>query len=173
MLSVFKRWFSHDGSAGAGDARASGGPRRPLGDYRPDLIPALQAEHRQLLALFAELEKASEQTEDPLACRTALDRFTRVLQEHLLTENRHLYGYFSRHPDDKTDIARRVDDMSADMMRIGKMLHRFITTYSRATWTTVLQAQLRKDLRPIGEVLAHRIHEEEAVLYPLYAPRVG
>ena len=49
------------------------------------------------------------------------------------------------------------------------MLHRFITTYARATWTEVLQAQLHKDLRPIGEVLAHRIHEEESVLYPLYS----
>jgi len=61
--------------------------------------------------------------------------------------------------------------MSADMMRVGKMLHRFITTYTRATWSTALQAQLRKDLPPIGEVLVHRIHEEESVLYPLYLPR--
>ena len=173
MLSVLKRWFSHDGNARAEHLQVTGNPRRTQGDYRPDLIPSLQAEHRQLLALFAELERASEQVEDPLVCRAALDRFTRVLQDHLLTENRHLYGYFSRHPDAKADTARRVDDMSADMMRIGKMLHRFITTYSRATWTTALQAQLRKDLRPIGEVLAHRIHEEEAVLYPLYTPRAS
>jgi hemerythrin-like domain-containing protein len=140
---------------------------RAVGDYRPDLVPSLQAEHKQLLALFAELERASEQN-DEMACRSALDRFTRLLQDHLLTENRHLYGYFSRHPDTNPDMARRVDDMSSDMLRIGKMLHRFITTYSRATWTSVLHEQLRKDLRPIGEVLVHRIHEEESVLYPLY-----
>jgi hypothetical protein len=30
-----------------------------------------------------------------------------------------------------------------------------------------------KDLAVIGEVLTHRIHEEESVLYPLYAPRAS
>jgi hypothetical protein len=63
--------------------------------------------------------------------------------------------------------------MSADMMRVGKMLHRFITTYTRTTWSRALQAQMCKDLAVIGEVLTHRIHEEESVLYPLYAPRAS
>ena len=58
--------------------------------------------------------------------------------------------------------------MSADMMRVGKMLHRFITTYTRVTWTGDLYARLRQDLGVVGEVLTHRIHEEETVLYPLY-----
>jgi hypothetical protein len=172
MLSLLKRWFGQDGGTGERNPSQRGGRPRLTGEYRADLIPNLQAEHKELLTLFAELERASEQS-DEMACRSALDRFTRVLQDHLLTENRHLYGYLSRHPDANPDVARRVDDMSSDMMRIGKMLHRFITTYTRATWTSVLQAQLRKDLPPIGEVLAHRIHEEESVLYPLYSPRAS
>ena len=166
MLNAFKRWIGFgDDSPSTADARM-----RPHGDYRPGLIPALRADHRRLLELFGELERACEQS-DELACRSALDRFTRVLQDHLLTENRHLYGYFSRHADPNPDVSRQVDAMSADMMRVGKMLHRFITTYTRATWSAALQAQLRKDLLPIGEVLVHRIHEEESVLYPLYLPR--
>ena len=168
MLNAFKRWIGFgDDSPSTADARM-----RPHGDYRPGLIPALRADHRRLLELFSELERACEQS-DELACRSALDRFTRVLQDHLLTENRHLYGYFSRHADPNPDVSRQVDAMSADMMRVGKMLHRFITTYTRATWSTALQAQLRKDLPPIGEVLVHRIHEEESVLYPLYSPRAS
>ncbi len=135
-------------------------------------MPILRAEHQELLALFAELERASGGS-DETACRTALDRFVRLLQDHLLTENRHLYGYFSRHPDPNTEVARQVDSMSADMMHVGKMLHRFITTYTRTTWSSALQAQMRKDLGTIGEVLTHRIHEEEKVLYPLYAPRAS
>ena len=165
MLTVFKRWF------GQGESRRQVAPvRRTSTDFRPDLIPVLQTEHKELLALFAEIESASERG-DEIACRTALDAFTRLLQDHLLTENRHLYGYFSRHPDPLPDQARRIEDMSADMLRIGKMLHHFITTYTRVTWSELLMTQLRRDLRPIGDVLAHRIHEEEAVLYPLYAPR--
>lgn len=172
MLSLLKRWMGSDSRVRTRGAAAHERAHAPTGDYRPELVPGLQAEHKELLALFAELERVSEHN-DEAACRAALDRFTRVLQDHLLTENRHLYGYFSRHPNPNPDLARRVDDMSADMLRIGKMLHRFITTYSRNTWSVMLHEQLRKDLRPIGEVLAHRIHEEEAVLYPLYAPRAS
>jgi hypothetical protein len=164
MFSAFKRWLGHADEAPSAPRRA--------GDYRPGLIPALQADHRELLALFGELERASERN-DETACRTALDRFTRLLQEHLLTENRHLYGYFARYPDADPGIVRKVDSMSADMMHVGKVLHRFITTYTRATWSSALYAQMRKDLGVIGEVLAHRIHEEESVLYPLYAPRAN
>jgi hemerythrin-like domain-containing protein len=167
MFSALKRWLGN-----AGEPSHPAKSRPLLGDYRPELIPALQAEHQELLALFAELERASQGT-DETACRTALDRFTRLLQDHLLTENRHLYGYFSRHPDTNADVARQVDNMSADMMRVGKMLHRFITTYTRTTWSRALQEQMRKDLAVIGEVLTHRIHEEESVLYPLYAPRAS
>jgi hypothetical protein len=172
MNSLLKRWFGRGERAEATGASQYISAVRPRGDYRPDLIPTLQAEHRELLSLFADLERSSEQG-DESACRTALDRFTRVLQDHLLTENRHLYGYFSRHADPNPDVSRQVDAMSADMMRVGKMLHRFITTYTRATWSAALQAQLRKDLPPIGEVLVHRIHEEESVLYPLYSPRAS
>jgi len=172
MLSMLKRWLGQDGGAGTDDRSRVTAQRPAVGDFRADLVPNLQAEHKQLLALFAELERAAE-TNDEMACRSALDRFTRVLQDHLLTENRHLYGYFSRNPNTNPDLARRVDDMSSDMLRIGKMLHRFITTYSRATWTSVLHDQLRKDLRPIGEVLVHRIHEEESVLYPMYQAKAG
>src|SRR4249920_712217 len=112
MFSALKRWL------GNADEASQPAKLRPLGDYRPELIPALQADHRELLALFAELERASQGT-DESACRAALDRFTRLLQDHLLTENRHLYGYFSRHPDANPDVARQVDSMSADMMRVG------------------------------------------------------
>lgn len=170
MLSVLKRLLGQDERAGG--IPASGAERPASGEYRPDLIASLRSEHRELLRLFAELEDASEK-HDEVACRTALDRFTRVLQQHLLTENRHLYGWFARNPLADADRARQLDDMSADMMRIGKMLHRFISTYARATWNEVLHAQLRKDLREIGEILAHRIHEEECVLYPLYGDRPG
>src|SRR5689334_17326881 len=110
MFSTLKRWFGRE----AGNARRDAG-RPTRGDYRPDLIPALRADHQQLLALFAELEQASQRS-DETACRAALDRFTRVLQEHLLTENRHLYGYLSRHPDSDPAVARQIDEMSADMM---------------------------------------------------------
>lgn len=160
-----KRWF--------GRSSKDEQPKPPArGEFRPDLIPTLHEEHKELLALFTELERASQRS-DEAACRSALDRFTRLLQEHLLTENRHLYGYFSRHADPDPSVAQRIETMSNEMMHVGKILHRFITTYARSTWTSALHEQLRKDIRVIGGVLTHRIHEEEAVLYPLYVPRAS
>lgn len=168
MYSLFKRWFGrNDGAANAPVPAAVA-----RGNYRPDLIPALHAEHQELLALFGTLERASKSS-DEIACRTALDRFTRLLQQHLLTENRHLYGYLSRNVPSNPNVAQRIETMSAEMLQIGKTLHRFITTYSHSTWTVALREKLQRDIPEIGSVLAHRIHEEETELYPLYLPRTS
>lgn len=166
MLSILKRWFGHDTGSDAGP-RASGGSPNARGDYREDLIPTLHTEHQELLALFGALERASKSS-DEVACRTALDRFTRLLQQHLLAENRHLYGYFARHGDPNPNVAQRVAAMSTEMLQIGKTLHRFITTYAQSTWSTALRERLQQEVPAIGSMLAHRIHEEESELYPLY-----
>ena len=84
MNSLLKRWFGRGERAEGASASQYISAVRPRGDYRSDLIPTLQAEHRELLELFADLERSSEQGDEP-ACRAALDRFTRVLQDHLLT----------------------------------------------------------------------------------------
>jgi hypothetical protein len=166
MTSILKRWF------GGGDNKETSSVPKARGDYRADLIPALHAEHQELLALFGALERASR-SGDEIACRSALDRFTRLLQQHLLAENRHLYGYFARHGDPNPKVAQRVETMSTEMLAIGKTLHRFITTYTQGTWTPALREKLRQDIPAVGSVLTHRIHEEEAELYPLYLPRAS
>jgi len=167
MTSLWKRWFG-----GHADAREDRTQVKPRGDYRRDLIPVLHAEHQELLALFGALERASK-SNDEVACRTVLDRFTRLLQQHLLAENRHLYGYFSRYAHPNPNIAQRVETMSNQMLQIGKTLHHFITTYAQTPWTDALREQLQRDIPAIGSVLAHRIHEEESELYPLYLPRAS
>jgi hypothetical protein len=170
MIAVLKRWFGRDASnAGSHRPHSLSAAR---GDYREDLIPTLHAEHQELLALFGALERASKSS-DEIACRTALDRFTRLLQQHLLAENRHLYGYFARQAKPDPKLAQRVEAMSAEMLQIGKTLHRFITTYAQATWSVALRERLQGDLPTIGSMLSHRIHEEEAELYPLYLPRAS
>ena len=168
MTSILKRWFGRN----EGNNASSSSAPKPRGDYREDLIPALHAEHQELLALFGTLERASKSS-DEVACRMAFDRFTRLLQQHLLAENRHLYGYFARNENPNPKVAQRVDAMSAEMLQIGKTLHRFITTYSHSTWTAALHERLQHDIAEIGSVLAHRIHEEETQLYPLYLPRAS
>lgn len=166
MTSILKRWF------GRADVSKPSGEPKSSSDYRVDLIPALHAEHQELLALFGSLERASK-SGDEVACRSALDRFTRLLQQHLLAENRHLYGYFARNTDPNPGLAQRVETMSAEMLQIGKTLHRFITTYSQGTWNASLREKLEQDIPRIGSILTHRIHEEETQLYPLYLPRAS
>ena len=169
MLSVFKRLLGQRAAAELPPARPAKVLQSLLHRYRPELVATLRVQHKELLQLFADLERASEQ-QDRSACRWALDRFSRALQTHLAFENRHLYSYLSRQRQSDADVAQRIDMMTTDMMHVGTILHRFITTYSRAALTTEQLVQLRRDLRAVGEVLTHRIHEEEAVLYPLYAP---
>lgn len=167
MIAILKRWFGGN----VAEPPPAAAPK-PRDNYRADLIPALHAEHQALLALFGTLERASE-SGDEVACRTALDRFAHLLQQHLLAENRHLYGYFARQAQADAEAAQRVETMSAEMLRIGKTLHRFITTYAQTPWTAALHEQLQRDIRRIGSVLAHRIHKEETELYPLYLPRAS
>jgi regulator of sigma D len=170
MLTVFKRLL---GQSEAGVSHVL--PARKLLSLlrrdRPGLIAKLQDQHKELLVLFSDLERASEQ-ENASACRQALHRFARMLDYHLAIENRELYGYFLSHAEHvDPDLMPRVRMMSTDMMHVGRILHRFVTAYSCPALTPEQLAQLRRDLPAIGEVLVHRIHEEETVLYPLYAPR--
>ena len=170
MLTVFKRLLGQ-GDAAVSRALPEGKRLSLLRRYRPGLIASLRDQHKELLALFGALERASEQ-QNASACRQALHRFARMLEQHLAIENRELYGYLSSHPEDiAPDLRSRVTMMSTDMMHVGRILQRFVSTYSSATLTPEQLTQLRRDLPAIGEVLAHRIHEEEAVLYPLYAQR--
>jgi hypothetical protein len=170
MLTVFKRLLCQS-DAGVSHALPARSLLSLLRRYRPGLVANLQDQHKELLALFGDLERASEQ-ENASACRQALHRFARMLEQHLAIENRELYGYLLSHPEQvKPDLMPRVRMMSTDMMHVGRMLHRFVTAYSSPALTPEQLAQLRRDLPAIGEVLAHRIHEEETVLYPLYAPR--
>lgn len=170
MLTVLKRLL---GQSDAGVSHALPGRKllTLMRRYRPALIASLRDQHKELLALFTDLERASEQ-ENASACRQALHRFARMLEQHLAIENRELYGYLLSHSGHADpDVTSRIRMMSTDMMHVGRILHRFVTAYSGPALTPEQLAQLRRDLPAIGEVLTHRIHEEETVLYPLYLPR--
>jgi len=170
MLTVFKRLLGKS-DAGATHALPPGKLRSLLRRHRPGLIANLLDQHKELLALFSDLERAAEK-ENASACRQALHRFARMLEQHLAIENRELYGYLLSHPGHADpEHMPRVRMMATDMMHVGRILHRFVAEHSRPSFTPEQLAQLRRDLPAIGEVLAHRIHEEETVLYPLYVPR--
>jgi hypothetical protein len=167
MRSILKNWWN----GGSGGASAPG-RFKPRNEYRANLIPALHAEHQELLALFGALERAAKAS-DEVACRTALNAFTRLLQQHLLAENRLLYGYFSHHVDANPKLEQRIEILSAEMLQIGKSLHRFVATYVKAPWSGSVRERLLREIPAIGSMLNHRIHEEEAELYPLYLQRAS
>jgi hypothetical protein len=170
MLTVLKRLLGQ-GDVAVSHAIPPGKLSSLLRRHRPELVPMLRDQHNELLALFGNLEAACEQ-QNASACRQALHRFARMLDQHLAVENRELYGYLQSRPAHvDADRMQLVTTMATDMMHVGRILHRFVSAYSAPTLTPEQLAQMRRDLPGIGEVLAHRIHEEETVLYPLYAPR--
>ncbi len=60
--------------------------------------------------------------------------------------------------------------MSAEMLRIGKALHHFISFHARSAWSAAHRPVFLQDISNIGTLLIRRIQQEENVLYPLYRP---
>jgi len=151
LLRELRRWWK------GGEENESG--------YRSGLVRQLRAEHVELLDAFDALRLAAERR-DALRCRAHLDRFAVLLQHHLSAENRHLYGYFARQRE--TPLTEQVDAMAAEMIRVGKTLHRFVRKYAAARDPLADFPVLIDDLTAVSAELRRRIEKEEALLYPLY-----
>jgi len=138
-------------------------------NYDSGLIDQFHAEHQALLNLFTAI-KASAEKQDFKSVRKNLKKFTSILRGHLLTENVKLYVYLSKelaHDPENKDI---IMTFRREMMGIGKAVNQFVTRYGKETWTAEMERTFLPELVSIGEVLVHRIEQEESTLYPLYMP---
>lgn len=137
--------------------------------YDSGLINQFHAEHQALLRLFTVI-KSSAEKQDFKSVRKNLKKFTSVLRGHLLTENVKLYVYLSKelaHDPENKDI---IMTFRREMMGIGKAVNQFVTRYDKEVWSLEMERTFLPELVSIGEVLVHRIEQEESTLYPLYMP---
>lgn len=140
--------------------------------YSPDLIDSLQSDHKTLLELYGDIQKAFEEQRYP-DVSSMLETFKSGLSAHLLTENVRLYIYLDRslaHDHTNSDLIR---GFRKEMDDIAKVALGFLKKYETIGVDETLANHFAKDFATIGKVLVERIQKEERVLYPLYMPNYG
>lgn len=137
--------------------------------YDSGLIDQFHAEHQALLKLFTIIKTAAEKQDFKLVQKN-LKKFTSILRGHLLTENVKLYVYLSKELAHDPENKEIIMTFRREMMGIGKAVNQFVTRYDKESWTLDMERNFLGELVSIGEVLVHRIEQEESTLYPLYMP---
>lgn len=137
--------------------------------YDSGLIDQFEAEHQALLNLFGLIKDAAEK-QDFKNVKKHLKKFTSILRGHLLTENVKLYIYLSRELANDIENKEIIMTFRREMMQIGRAVNQFVTRYDQEEWNDTMKANFLSELLSIGDVLVHRIQQEESTLYPLYMP---
>lgn len=137
--------------------------------YDPGLIDQFHAEHQALLSLFGTIKTAAEK-QDFKTVQKNLKKFTSILRGHLLTENVKLYVYLSKELTNDDESREIIMTFRREMMQIGKAVNQFVTRYDKPDWSAEMEVSFLDELLSIGDVLVHRIEQEESTLYPLYMP---
>lgn len=137
--------------------------------YDPQLIDRFLAHHRQLATQIERL-RASALAADFNASATALHAFRVLLYQHLLEENVRLYTYLGVCLRSSEDDYALMQDMRSEMGRVGRVVTRFIKTWSEAGIHAGNVQQFLQELDVVVVALGDRLHREENLLYTLYLP---
>lgn len=169
MWKSLARWFDvEDRMRQFGADRPCGPDAVPI-EFKPTLIHDLTADHRQLMDQLGAL-RAAHARGDLDTCMAKMKLFTSTLRAHLLKENLHLYLYLKHAFQGDGETAQRVAELRQEMQRIGLALNDFVARYTSTLWDEETRRQLGSELKKTGDMLSHRIQQEEQVLYPLYRP---
>jgi len=168
MLSFISNLFRTADNRTMSETIGADAPQNGI-QFKPHLVNELQRDHRELVRLFQALVVAHREG-DFDASVDCLKRFTYTLRAHLLKENLHLYVYLKHALQHDTESADLMAGMRTEMGRIGRTLNEFVTRYTTSPWDSNARESLLGELDQIGQVLMHRIHQEEEVLYPMYMP---
>lgn len=138
--------------------------------FDPKLVSELKADHGQLISLFQEIVRATDQHDSELLIKH-LGKFGNTLRGHILKENVRFYVYLkSSLQSDESSLAI-MHEFSLEMQQIGRAVTDFLHKYtSVAQWDEAQWAVFDRDLNAVGKVLTKRIETEENMLYPLYLP---
>lgn len=135
--------------------------------YNPELINQFFDEHKNLLSLFAQLDKAVEQG-NVSAPNKWLRKFTAALRTYLLTKNLHLFVYLQHAYKNDHETLRLIKEYKREMRVIGRGAEHLVTKYKKAELNDVEIKAFAQDLEHLGKILVQQIDSEEAILYPLY-----
>lgn len=158
-----RHWF------GSGSTPAAKGAGQPPIRYSPQLLPGLLHDHRELLAVYAEIERMA--VDGRCATLTgALAGFKSRFDLHVLNENLHFYGYLEERLGRRTELLAQVKQWRAEMGVISRGVAKFVRKYDEAGVRPANVASFLEELRALGAQLKQRLEREEKEFYPLYRP---
>lgn len=133
------------------------------------LITRFKGHHGSLLSIFGTISTSAASHDYP-GVMDALQRFQRVLNEHLLEENLRLYTYLSKCLSGNEDSALLINQMRREMSEIGRTVTQFLRHYITSEVDGRNIDEFTEKLQGIGSALQDRISREENSLYTLYMP---
>ena len=136
--------------------------------YRPELIDNLKRDHKDLLGIYTEIKQAADLGKYDVVS-VKLNNFRSRLQDHLLTENVHLYIYISHLMNSDALNSELIMGFRKEMDQIAKVALNFLSKYESIARDKKLQSEFGDELATVGQVLGERIQREESTLYPMYS----
>lgn len=136
--------------------------------YKPDLVPILENEHRELVSLYMDAMTAAQNRKAKRA-KALLTDFKDVFIDHVLKENTSMYIYL-RHSARRQSSQDAIQSVKGDMDQIARRVKQFLD--HSIDEKTVVDAKFVLDMQDVGKVLMKRIEQEEAFVYPHYRPNI-
>ncbi len=138
--------------------------------YDPNLIDSLKAEHRAILSIFKKVMECAGKKQYSILTQE-LNKFAKLFNTHLKTENVSLYMYLE-HFSDQTEANKNSRTKSHDFrLEMNELTRGTASVINKYTHTPVTDATVPlfvKEFSDMGKSLIDRITREEQNLYPLY-----
>lgn len=169
MLEKLLERFSQDKPTSAtneflGASPAKFAPNTKIA-YTPHLVPMLENQQRDLLAIYWKALTAAQNHKDELT-RKYLIEFKDMLVEHLLKENTSLYIYL-RNSVRKPSAQEAVKAIKVEMDKLARKIKQFL---DKSIKQETFDADFIEGLKLVGDALRERIEKEAAYVYPNYQP---
>lgn len=176
LLGFMRRLMGGQPSGQKGDAA----PRTPIQfdvpvarprqiKYDPALVPALEKDHRELVALFKEIGQCAKLDEFADVPALLLSFKTR-LEAHLIAENVRFYNYVENSLQDDAENSMLIRSFRREMNSIARGVVDFVKKYQISNFDVAARRDFLDDYNTVGGLLTQRIEREENSLYPLYQP---
>lgn len=138
--------------------------------YDPSLIDNLKAEHRAILSIFKKVMECAGKKQYSILTQE-LNKFAKLFNAHLKTENISLYMYlehFSDQNEANKNSRMKSQDFRLEMNELTRVTASVINKYTHTPVTDATVPQFVKEFSDMGKSLIDRITREEQNLYPLY-----
>lgn len=136
--------------------------------YDTGLIAKLVNDHKQLLSVYIDIDKAIER-KLYAKIRGLLDVFLALFNEHALAEYTKLYVFLDYALRPFPDKHEQVMISRKEMQEIGKALRLFVHSWKSRGIDASNLLSFAAGLHEIGTVLNKRVDVEEKQLYQIYA----